>query len=221
MRKFISIAILASFYCYAVQADANINQTELPEPYKSVQLLDFNGHGFFGNAEPMKNLILENHVKVAIEVGCWLGSMTRYIANLIPENGLVYAVDHWLGSEEHQPGQVFAVPFLSVLYEQFLSNIIHSGLTNKIIPVRMNSVDAAKLLVNIVPDLIYIDASHDYESVYADLQAWYPLVKGHGILCGDDWHHGPIQQAVFTFAKEKGLKVEAVTNQFWRLIELQ
>ncbi len=22
--------------------------------------------------------------------------------------------------------------------------------------------------------------------VYADLNAWYPLVKGHGILCGDD-----------------------------------
>ena len=189
MFKFLSITIMTSFCCNALQADLSTPQAELPEPYKSVQLLDFNGHGFFGNAEPMKNLILKNNVKVAVEVGCWLGSMTRHMAGLVPEDGLVYAVDHWLGSEEHQPGQVFSVPFLPILYEQFLSNMIHAGLARKIIPVRMNSVDAAKHLANVAPDLIYIDASHDYDSVYADLQAWYPLVKGRGILCGDDWSH--------------------------------
>ncbi len=58
-------------------------------------------------------------------------------------------------------------------YWQFLTNCKNLKLTNKIIPIRMTSLEAAKFL-SIKPDLIYIDASHEEVDVYNDIMAWYP-----------------------------------------------
>jgi len=37
-------------------------------------------------------------------------------------------------------------------------------------------------------DLIHLDAGHDYRSVTADLEAWWPLLRPGGILIGDDYN---------------------------------
>ncbi len=197
---------------------------ELPEPYSSIEcVFPFDSGGWYANADRIEQLIKAGNVKTVVEVGCWLGLSTRHMATLLPPNGKVYAVDHWKGSVEHQVGASFHSPVLFRLYEQFLSNVIHANLTDKIVPIRMDSLEAAKMYAEMslpLPDLIYIDASHDYDSVYADIQAWYPFVQGHGIICGDDWHHFPIVKAVHTFAKEHRLRIE-VGNNCWSLHELQ
>lgn len=191
----------------------------LPEPYNQLkELLPFDAQGWYSNEKEMKHLLKKHPVKVVFEVGSWLGLSTRHIARHIPKDGKVYAIDHWLGSNEHQPGQEFWREKLPQIYEQFLSNVIHKKLTHKIIPVRMASVDAEKYLSNIVPDLIYIDANHETEAVYQDLSIWYPHVKGHGILCGDDWTWDSVKIAVKKFAAENHLTIESHFN-FWRLIE--
>lgn len=193
-------------------------------PYDELrEILPFEPHGWYANANTIERLIQSRNVKTIIEVGCWLGKSTRHMASLVPHDGRVYAVDHWNGSEEHQVGQTHYHRALPLLYEQFLSNVIHAKLTDKIIPIRMDSLTAAKWFgepgnLPVYPDLIYIDASHDFESVYADLKAWYPLVKGHGILCGDDWHHQPIVEAVRRFSVEEGLLIETGDN-CWYLLE--
>lgn len=188
--------------------------SNLPAPYNEVaEVLPYDGGGWYNNRSQMKRLFQEHEINTVIEVGSWLGKSTRHIARSIPKNGKVYAVDHWLGSLEHQGGEN-----LRKLYQQFLSNIIHKKLTHKIIPIRMASVDAEKALSDIFPDLIYIDASHEMEDVYRDLAIWYPHVKGHGILCGDDWPWPGVQKAVKKFAEENGLLVKS-EDAFWRLIE--
>lgn len=52
----------------------------------------------------------------------------------------------------------------------------------------MRSVEAAKAL-DVMADLINIDAAHDYKSVKEDILAWYPHLKEGGIMCGDDWYY--------------------------------
>jgi hypothetical protein len=191
------------------------SQANLPEPYRSAKLLPFNSEGWYSNGEQIKSLFMEHQINVAIEVGCWLGLSTRNIATLLLPNGKLYAIDHWRGSIEHQH-----LPILPTLYDQFLSNVIHAELTNVIIPMRMSSLEAALQIrsMGIVPDFIYIDASHDTESVLADLNAWFPFIKGHGILCGDDWTWESVRTAVEIFAEENQLTIEASDN-FWRLVE--
>ena len=41
-------------------------------------------------------------------------------------------------------------------------------------------------------DFVYIDASHDYDSVKEDIKHWLPKIRENGILAGDDmeWHLG-------------------------------
>lgn len=188
-----------------------------PEPYRNAEVLPFASHGWYYNGPQLEELILTNKVKTVIEIGCWLGTSTRHMASNLPKGGRLYAVDHWKGSGEHQPGQPYWIPEVSKLYEYFLSNVIHAGLTDKIIPVRMDSLEAAKELT-VKADLVYIDASHDTPSVYADMLAWYPHVRKGGIFCGDDWTFASVQLAVNAFAAQHDLKVKASGN-FWQLIQ--
>lgn len=190
----------------------------LPYPYDELsELRPFVDHGWYQNDAQLHDLIQRYEVKTIVEVGSWLGQSTMDLARSLPDEGKVYAVDHWLGSTEHQEGQLAWYPFLPYLYEQFLSNIIHADLTDKIIPIRMDSLEAAHT-IHVIPDMVYVDASHETEAVYRDLCAWYPLVKGRGILCGDDWKWPTVEIAVERFAEENRLVVEASGN-FWRLVE--
>jgi len=122
--------------------------------------------------------------KNIVEVGCWKGRSTTCLAD--NTDGHVFAVDTWLGSEEHNP------PVIG-LYEEFCKNMKSYIASLKVVPVRMASVDAARILSGNTFDMVFIDASHDYENVKADILAWKPLCKG--LLCGHDAGHGPIMQA--------------------------
>ncbi len=206
---------------FSILSLLQIEATEpLPDPYSGVTVLPFDGHGWYGgNKAQIEKLFQQYEIQVVIEVGCWLGESTRHIASLLPSGGKVYAVDHWLGSAEHQLGKSAYHPALPYLYEQFLSNVIHANLTKVIIPIKMDSLTAAKELQarGIIADLVFIDAGHEEEEVYADLNAWFPFVRSHGILCGDDWTYPSIRKMVTLFASENGLLIDAADGRFWRL----
>lgn len=133
------------------------------------------------------------------------------MAERLPAGCKLYAVDTWLGSVEHQDTKYREK--LPSLYAQFLSNVIHAGLQEKIEPVRLDSLAAAKEL-SVKADLIFIDAAHDTESVYKDIMAWYPHLKEGGVICGDDWTWASVRLAVEKAAKE--LDADLVTSDsFW------
>ncbi len=193
-----------------------------PAPYDTVEVLPYNPQGWYINGPSMEWLIRRSNVKIVIEVGSWMGLSTRHLAKTIPHDGVVYAVDHWMGTP-NEDNRGFDIPNL---YRQFLSNVIHENLTHKIIPIKMSSLEASQTL-KVRPDLVYLDASHDFSSVMLDLILWFPFVKGHGILCGDDyfWAHdpynggGPVQRAVDTFARENNLIVHNDGLWMWYLEE--
>lgn len=198
------------------------NLNDLPSPYCDLAtILPFNEHGWYANGQWIEKIITTNNVTTVIEVGSWLGSSTRHIASLLPEGGIVYAVDVWAETPEVVQ-HLSAASWSSihpVIYEQFLSNVIHVGLTDKIIPLKMLSQDAASLLSTYETefDLIYIDAAHDTISVTKDLGSYFPLIANTtGILCGDDWTWQSVQIAVLAFAEKHNLTVYADYN-FWFL----
>jgi Methyltransferase domain len=127
-----------------------------------------------------------------VEVGSWLGRSTRALAE--NTTGLVFAVDTWRGSAEHQEQIDREFPG-DLLFAQFTSNV--SGLSNVSI-LRAASLEAAALLAEagIQPQMVFIDASHAYEDVCADILAWKPVVAPGGLLCGHDYCWDSVKQAV-------------------------
>jgi hypothetical protein len=198
---------------------SSILMQALLSPYSDLkEVLPFNDHGWYGNSKWIEKLMTENKISTVIEIGSWLGCSTRHIASLLQPNGKLYAIDTWKGSIEHYQNKKWNA-MLPTLYDQFLSNVIHAGLTNIIIPIRMTSLEAVYFLAKKLKsvDMVYVDAAHDTESVLKDLYAYWPLVRDNGgILCGDDWACESVRIAVSKFAQEYNLTIYAGRN-FWFL----
>lgn len=184
---------------------SKIDIKKLPFPYsKLTTILPFDGKGWYCNSEYIRKLFQHNHISNAIEIGSYLGVSTRHIGSLLPEDGKLYAIDTWNVFNNH--------------YEQFLSNIIISGLTNKIVPVQNRSDEAIKTFLNGQEkfDLIYVDAGHEVLEVLSDLENYYPVLSSTGVICGDDWLWKTVRHAVLLFAQKYNLTVYADCS-FWFL----
>lgn len=195
------IARFKSFFC-----------KEMPEPYRSIADLPFDDHGWFPNGDQLKAIIESKSPQTVIEIGSWLGLSTRFIASHLSKDGKVYAVDTWKGSPREAVHMID--PRLPYLYQLFLSNVKHANLTEKIIPVRMDSVEAS-IALNIKADLIYIDGSHDTYSVINDIMNWHPRLNKGGIMCGDDWRAKTVRGAVEKCGEYLKQKVLATDNFWW------
>ena len=137
---------LLLYFCVLTASLSATSQQELPPPYNTAEILPFADIGFYSNAGHLEAVIKKYRVKTIIEVGSFFGTSTRHMASLLPEDGIVYAIDHWQGSIEHQKGEGAWFPEVERLYEYFLSNTIQAGLAHKIVPLRMSSLEAATTL---------------------------------------------------------------------------
>lgn len=127
---------------------------------------------------------LTEKTRLVVELGSWLGASARFILLNAP-NSIVICVDHWKGSIEHHTESV-ARKVLPTLYEDFLA--LNWEQRDRIIPVRENTIDGLRVIAEygLVPDLIFLDAAHDYESVKADLETAEQLFPTSTII-GDDY----------------------------------
>lgn len=142
--------------------------------------------------------------QTVIEIGSWLGQSANYICDKI-DNGKLYCVDTWKGSLEH----IDRYDFLPDLYELFIINTWDNK--DIITPVRAKSSEAIPYLANlgVVPDVVYIDASHKYEDVLLDITNCKKLFP-NAIIVGDDWLWDGVQKAV----KDSGFKYKNL-NKSW------
>jgi hypothetical protein len=174
-------------------------------PFQPEHPIDSNGHVNIERALKIQGWMTEIElrwlaeqasrvqVKRIVEIGSWMGRSTRAFADNIGPDGIVYAVDTWEGSPEC--GQMEKLP-IDWIYDQFKVNMrdhLGSDGMGLVRATKTTSLNMAAILEThkIEPcekfDLVFIDASHDYEDVKADILAWLPLVKPGGIICGHDY----------------------------------
>jgi predicted O-methyltransferase YrrM len=157
--------------------------------------------GWHSDHPYLARAIREVRPAVVVEVGVWKGASVVTMAKEIKQLGLdavVIAIDTWLGSSEHYLWEKF-IPDLDFefgyprLYHKFAANICREGLAGQVVPLALDSINAFQLLKEhgIRPDVLHIDAGHDYFSVMADLKAWWPQLGNGGVLIGDDYFKKP------------------------------
>jgi predicted O-methyltransferase YrrM len=122
-----------------------------------------------------------------VEVGSFLGRSTRALADNTP--GYVLAFDDWFGPREiEMNGREHC-------FEVFLNNM--NGLIEgkKVVVLSGNHGDES-IIPDIQPDMVFIDGSHDYESVKRDIMIWKAKLAPGGLLCGHDVSLPDIQRAL-------------------------
>lgn len=129
---------------------------------------------------------------VFVEIGTWKGRSTSCMGQLIKEskkNIKFYAIDTFEGSEEgwHQSEINDLKNNGTTLFNEYENNLKLCNVYDIVNTIQSSSIEAASKFEDASIDFIFIDASHDYENVLADIQAWYPKVKPGGLICGDDY----------------------------------
>ena len=148
-----------------------------------------------------KNLGL---TKTAVEIGVYKANFSECILKQWP--GTLHLVDPWV----HQPDQMDYLnhdqPQMEQAYLETCQRMAPYTASGRCVIHRQFSVEAAQGDWANDLDVVYIDARHDYHSVYADLVAWFPHVKQGGIIGGHDYLDGHYQLANGTGGTEFGVK---------------
>jgi hypothetical protein len=119
-----------------------------------------------------------------VEVGSWKGKSSAYMAvEIVNSNKKIdfYCVDTWEGSIEHAGMQE-----LARLYDIFIDNM--RPVEPYYFPLKMKSLEAVTKFEDNSLDFVFIDASHEYDDVKEDINAWLPKLKPGGILAGHDYY---------------------------------
>ncbi|MDR3618425.1 MAG: class I SAM-dependent methyltransferase [Paludisphaera borealis] len=127
---------------------------------------------------------------VFVEVGTLVGRSTCFLGEEIRRSGkaiTLYAIDTCRGSPTDSTGTQIA-PSVGGTYAGALHrNILGCGLEVIVVPILTESVRAARLFPFGGVDFCFIDGDHSYESVTADLSAWWPKIKPGGLIAGHDY----------------------------------
>lgn len=126
-----------------------------------------------------------------VEVGSYLGKSIVYITEQMKRNSKkfeLYSVDKFILDHtlmfHHEPVVRARGKFLP----DFTNNLKMAKALDLVKIIQEDSVKASSLFDYDSLDFVFIDASHDYDSVLSDIKAWTPKVKkSGGILAGHDY----------------------------------
>lgn len=161
--------------------------------------------GVQGNPERQRHIMdIVRHICLArknqpikiLEIGSWIGASAITWATAIQlyngGSGQIFCIDSWesrpFNQINHSGWNLHMENLLKhdFAFDLFNHNIQCSKMNSMIHVIRGVSSSIVSNLSNETFDIIYIDASHDYESVKRDIQNSKPKLVNSGVLCGDD-----------------------------------
>ena len=184
------------------------------------------------NDPVFEEVISKAKPRLVVEVGSWKGASAAHMAKLMrvhcEPGARIICIDTWLGSPDHFLAHALDQPpdwRLSLrlkngypqLYYTFLCNMVRQKVDDMVIPLPQPSLQGAFIIrsLGLRPDVVYIDADHEYDAVLADLRAFWPLLSDDGILIGDDFFsHSTVTQAAYDFSREVNVPLVGKYSKF-------
>lgn len=171
----------------------------------------------FNTRQELAKFVLPKN-SIGCEIGVGSGDFSQILFNETKPLYL-YLIDRWLYMEDLDPtvygwkckhSQADYDRFYQMTIDKFKNN-------NNVIILKKTSTEALDSFEDYFFDYIYIDASHDYESVKNDLELSRKKIKKNGFICGHDYNknynhnrkneYGVIK-AVDEFVKKYNLKID-------------
>lgn len=133
-----------------------------------------------------------------LEVGSWYGFSTVLMAH---SAALVVAVDHHQGDDD--AGHEETLP-------AFLRNLERFRLGNKVVPLVADVAAAVPFLPDRYFGLIFLDASHDQDSVERDIKVCWPKLQLGGWFAFHDYGRFGVKPPVDRLAGGRLLHVDSL-----------
>lgn len=159
--------------------------------------------------------VLGRRPRFGVEVGSFVGASAILLGNwLRAERGMLLCVDTWCGDINMWLHPRFASVMAKEdgdpkLYHHFMQNIIKAGLTDTVMPLRVTSVVAARMLkvLGYRPDFVYLDSAHEAGETFLELSLYWDLLAPGGVLLGDDYRTFPaVGHDVDLFIRERQIE---------------
>ena len=141
-------------------------------------------HGWFHSSNIDLMLPHVKDANIILELGSWMGlSATWFMKN---SNAKLYCVDYWEIPELYYRDVVGGAGPIPPIFDIFLANM--DEYKDRLFALKMSTQEGIKKIksLDISPDIIFVDAGHDYEDVYNDIEQCilsFPNAK----VFGDDW----------------------------------
>lgn len=155
--------------------------------------------------------------QVFVEIGCWKGRSAALMATEIANSGKpikFFTVDHFNGSPNHGEDPDVAAGRLEAVARRNLAPV-RKFVT--IIP--LPSVEASAQFAGGSIDFLFIDGTHDYDNVKADLLAWLPKMRRPGgLIGGDDANWRGVKEAAREVLGENAITIIEPhrKGRYWR-----
>lgn len=122
-------------------------------------------------------LIRERGWERGAELGLWQGATLGYLLGAFPDLRMI-GVDNWAAVGPYEGKDMIGA--------EAMVRRIARAFPSRCVIKKASTVDAATTVQDGSLDFVFIDASHDTESVVADIRAWQPKLRHGGKLCGHD-----------------------------------
>lgn len=170
------------------------------ESYKDIQ-----GWFDYENIYNKQIEVLKNGNTI-VEVGCWLGKSSCYLAQKIKESGKkikLFCVDIWEYTDD-DPYYLSYKEMHPDLFESFTSNVSALGFSKIIKPLQGASSVVSQTFRDESIDFIFLDGNHHSPFIDEDLKLWFPKLKHGGCIAGHDYIDAPdVHKAVNQFFNKK------------------
>lgn len=154
---------------------------------------------------------------VFVEVGAWRGRSAAFMAvEIINSHKQIefHVVDTWQGSKSEPDLHHIVRECGGSMFPEFQKTMQDGGVWEQMIAYPLESTERAKTFADGSIDFLFLDGDHALESVQADLAAWLPKMKPHGVIAGHDYAIDSVRRAVYGVF---GSRIQEV-GRSWRVL---
>jgi hypothetical protein len=193
------------------------------KPYADAEIVK----GWFQpeNKARLCELMADHPHRYVVELGAWYGASARFFLEQ-SRDVTVFSVDIWdkeliaaafkdMCPEFAMPAEMAMLLDEHPIGETFMVNLWE--FRDRLVPLKMTSIEGLHHVhrLGLVPDLIYVDANHEFRAVCNDVStsvSLFPTTK----ICGDDYSWLDVKRAVNRCAQRHGRALRT-KGEFWEL----
>lgn len=160
------------------------------------------------NGFVLNEIIKAKNFSIGAELGVRRGELSSSLLYHNPSLKMI-CVDLWDNHESFNESHPHDINFNS-----YLTNI--EGMESRVLTLKKLTTEASKEIKDDSLDFIFLDATHTYSALRADILAWVPKVKKGGLISGHDYHPAFDNGGIIKIVKETfGLpELEFPSGQF-------